>query len=1560
MTTPRLVPAQNAVRAQFANPPSLETITRQMLTAAIAEKYPSLKIDLSRTRLAIPQAEGGWSLQPFMPKVLDYLGTGAELDFSPVATQSYFLTDNAPEWLKPDEGELDMKVIGQLIKELSWRLPIGLQYALTEFWVAPADTGISRWQWLSDVLKDTLRISALQQADLTQSARETLYQVINTPELEARLLQHEEHAVHAFWLKATLVHAGEAHSGLSSRFVLVTPDHVLVCRADGKIRPYRNMGSVCRRWARKISQSYSVDEVRFEQFEIDGNVFDAPAAAILNRQLERIGLLKLPANIGWQALDTVYRHIIQPSDFFDDAPQANSQTLEILKQHLPDWLKNASAADQARYRQFSLALATTKKISKGQTYLSGISTLRAYAADVLHQQLRADQLKFEQDIPVHAISELFNPDEIELTFLTVAGAPGAVGVVEPVTMSLTNLALSNLIGRPKGTLTVRHHRGLDLPQWLTGDYITRRGGLIEQVNIGKTYPERLESLLLSDTPDAQSREKLFAQHLRVQLPLEALELHLKQQSTMTALGARYVAAVVQSSATDRVVDGMPVVIRHLALVRHPEAVPDVVNNMFIIEPVDVEQGPHVLYRPFYAHSLLEFSSRNALLTAIAQPGELQDSVLTWLSDIARPIYDHGGFMEPHYVRFGLGSEFAPIEVPKPAQLAINGTSDELLQYLHNDQLMLFLYGCNARALVEQANTESVSNSESRWGVLLEGGGLIFNSLMMLPGLPAPLMLTGGLLGLANMAAQTIPALASNDPVTREQAVADVLFNVGMLLFHHSSTSQIEDTSLPPGLRTRAMRPFANVRPPEIWPEPAPPRIVSGIVALPGQFPNTESTVLDFSFASARNQLTPSQRERLASFKVTSPDTLPPAHPDGPRKGLYRIDQTWHALIDQVLYAVEINGAVMIVSAAAPHHPGPNLKSDSDGNWSLDLQLRLQGGMPPRRIAALRQQRAERITQLEKELKDFFPREVPLHKAVEITHSALKNASADPRFTEPQLASLREKLATALQAELSTYQALLATNPERIELKIPFHETEMIYLLEKCIDNRNLSMYSVEGEQAALTNKWPQFTKTGPGQGAAAEADRAGFARFLHEQIAINGATIKRVEQRDHFMDELFNLSDAGAAAAARLAQKIPANAHTGLSLKGLQLDYLKLTSSIPSAGSMIEDSLDITIDPLKEHVNTHNQLNLLELDADKRLDILGSLVEHYGQALDGLKGIEIVYSDELDPEYFNKLLALLTDLYQDATRQLAAEIKPPEQAVPKKPRKRMPATAGGREKKVISVRGKGKLIGELRPADSEWHKEVIEVRSDYDQHLLSTYSQHGDEWVELKAERPAPAPRTRALNIIKGEARKLYSQSEGRLRKARQYKSLSRHPQELEELLTQEARKLDTLATEMHFALQALPVEARLADDQALVDRMRTAARQMVSEGKVMRIQLSMELPPTHSNLQYLLDEQQVQIAKLGKRISLTGERQDFMQEYAVNDREGRPLWYAHFHYPAANTSKQFYTVAHLKTKEQRSLSYFSQLASAKSGQAIVNVHRGQIGKALAERWFLPLAEDIE
>lgn len=141
-----------------------------------------------------------------------------------------------------------------------------------------------------------------------------------------------------------------------------------------------------------------------------------------------------------------------------------------------------------------------QKSSNGRTFLSDIADIRSYAADALQQQMQREQLRFEQHLDLHAAKQTLNPDDIELTFHTAAGFAGTIGMVERVKMSLTDLALKNLFARPKGSLTLRHRLGLSLPEWLTPDYITRRNGLIEQVDIGKVYPQRLEDLLLGNTP----------------------------------------------------------------------------------------------------------------------------------------------------------------------------------------------------------------------------------------------------------------------------------------------------------------------------------------------------------------------------------------------------------------------------------------------------------------------------------------------------------------------------------------------------------------------------------------------------------------------------------------------------------------------------------------------------------------------------------------------------------------------------------------------------------------------------------------------------------------------------------------------------------------------------------------------------------------------------------------------------------------------------------------------------------------------------------------------------
>ena len=518
------------------------------------------------------------------------------------------------------------------------------------------------------------------------------------------------------------------------------------------------------------------------------------------------------------------------------------------------------------------------------------------------------------------------------------------------------------MGRPQGVLSLKHINGLALPVWLTPHYIISSNGLIERADIGRVYPERLQSLLLGATSDAQKREQLFADQISAYLPLQALELSLKKENGLTPRGARYVAALMQSNTVDRQVDGAPVVIRHLAMVRRSGAAPDVVNNMFIIEQADASVGPHLLYRPFYPQSLHEFPTRAALLEAIARPGELQTSVLVWLNSLARTIYDNGGFQEPHYVRFGLGSDFAPIEVPPPAALSDDGASDELFQYLHNGKLLHFLYMSNASALVSQAERDSVSNTESRWGVLLERTNQIFN-LVLLPFLSVPTLLTVGLSVMLLAAIKDIPALSSEDPITRELGLVDLLLNLTMVLFPPSASVPARP-ALAEGVREQVVKSRVPVRSAERWPALASPYVSAGVVAFAGELPDVQSTPLDFSFASSQHRLTPSQRKMLSHFEVMKPAPMPQPilrnpSADVPRKGLYVINDNWHALVEEALYEVSVGSeGVVIIDPTDRRHLGPYLKSSGNGRWSLDLRLRLSGGMPGEPQALIHQALAD--------------------------------------------------------------------------------------------------------------------------------------------------------------------------------------------------------------------------------------------------------------------------------------------------------------------------------------------------------------------------------------------------------------------------------------------------------------------------------------------------------------------------------------------------------------------------------------------------------------------------
>ena len=96
--------------------------------------------------------------------------------------------------------------------------------------------------------------------------------------------------------------------------------------------------------------------------------------------------------------------------------------------------------------------------SEGQSFNQGIEDLHSFSRAALRKQMQADHGDYD-------------PDDVVLDFTIGAGYPGGAGIVEHVRLSLTELAVKNLAGKPSGTLEILAKGAQALPSWLTEDYV---------------------------------------------------------------------------------------------------------------------------------------------------------------------------------------------------------------------------------------------------------------------------------------------------------------------------------------------------------------------------------------------------------------------------------------------------------------------------------------------------------------------------------------------------------------------------------------------------------------------------------------------------------------------------------------------------------------------------------------------------------------------------------------------------------------------------------------------------------------------------------------------------------------------------------------------------------------------------------------------------------------------------------------------------------------------------------------------------------------------------------
>lgn len=1595
----RQLPAQ-AVHARFATRPALYSVLLNALRERILERYPSLKLDWQTVKLASPQPSGGYAYPALMEVAIAHVLNPRTLDLHSVRERPYFLTQTPPEVIKP-EGlpGLDMQVIAQIIDELPASLYLYMQHELADYWSQVDEHGNSRWQWLSEFLNGRMTAAAAGPSTLTDTQRDMLAVVAAWPAQRERLPRSSP-ATYVYFIETTLADAGKTVRVLTPDLLLVREKQLLLYSVAGKIDAFDSLAAFSQAWGAKMQEQFRCDSLTWRRNEPVANVFEQQAGLILNTHLEDLETLSFQGQ-DEKTLEQHLEKITDPARYFTDVPIAAAERLDAVSQRLPAWLAQASSADRFAYHRHLQDMAQVLQKNQGRAFNEGIENIHTFSRAALRKQMQADH----GDV---------DPDAVLLDFTVAAGYPGGAGIVEHVRMSLTELALKNLAGKPSGTLKLSSSTTTPLPGWLNEDYLLGSSGLIQRVDIGTTYPDALKELLLSDTADAQRRESLFTRELKVHLPMQALEYKIRQQHGMTVTGYRYVKALMAQMPADRVVDGQEIVLRPLALCRKTGAAPDQASNIFIIEPRDISAGPHLLYRPLYADALHQYPSRQALLEAIAQPGELQNSVLDWLSEKARPIYAHGGIKEPHIIRFLPGDEYSLAEKPAPATLAVDEGAGEWLQSQVNGQLLNHLFGSTARALVDLADRESLSNTESRWAVLMEGAWLLFNTLL-LPLVRGPAMLAGWFLVLVASLEQDLAGLDSTDPITRESALIDLLLNTAMVLLHGASASGtplLEADTEARGLRLAVWRRAPGTPEPEQM-----PAIREGVVSLPGEPPATGDTVLDFS----RSLASPQASERLRAMldiQVPWPSSLPAPQASGALKGLYRIDGVWHASLGGLLFQVSVTpgfGEVYLVHPKHPQHPGFRLISDGQGHWRLDRHARLNGGMPRDRLSTWQKERAERLRTLNSELTALNATMFSLmgasftsERALTIARTNLVEQSKNLRKDWLLLAS--SKSIPKLHAEVVKRheQRRIATAQARIQWDIALdnqrrHGLPVVELMkkiqakanelmsldrtdpahERARDRAIKTLYSFWGGlYESLSQRMSDTLETERGE--SYDELNARTKQELPNDITdayddyIN-LQKRQVQALEHMIEPAEKietlLKEATPATRQFLLQDRPTdqNIHSVIIKQHALLVFIDLVlnrahgsrelAEYPFVSELTDPRTATSLSAHTEMMTTSGYSTL------EQIDVLKSVLERYEQLENAVNSLTEMGSGFIREEYREPFLQHLAQARSSLETQLAhsilveegfAPVTPPDSAT------RLKASS----RRVITTRDRRTLVGDLRVGQPDAPGNFVDIKDPLTGKTLATYLEHASEgfWNVVEPARAAPPAEValkRPLRAIEAQAQTVKDERAGidrsihfqqrKLNDPSRLESLA--PHEWDVMLTQHAQKFTTLAEELK---RDHATDARATE---LIDRYQeeaAAATRQAREACSLGYKLQR---PRAAHVAYLWRHGFVDINLVRSRVPLKAG--DYLTEYAIRDkskiREGKQgedavLWYAHFHYATADKPPASPDFGHLKTKAERLYTRKDLIERARAdNRAVVNLEKAEIKPPLDQQLFLGL-----
>ncbi|HEX8596392.1 MAG TPA: DUF6543 domain-containing protein [Pseudomonas sp.] len=1524
------------VAEQFSQRPTLRSVAVATLLEGLHELEPTLRInpDVSVvTHIADSATPSGGGLSAAINLtdcLLRHFANQSTVKWT--AQQDRLLAHADASTALP----VNIADIGALIDRLALGLLDHYQQALASYWQSCPAGGancVSRWAWLAQRVRQQLidGLDATPPRPVNHEARRLLRDIAMYPsriERQLTVLRQPSQPSPRVCIVRLQINGNASQTMLLAAVVVFSGEQVVEYQLSGRCRSWLSLHDWEQSLGYFAGDQAQGAQVQWTAYEPDDDIFDLLTQAVLENQLAEVQRLKGRQAYDVDSLEHTLAAVTDLCGLFraDDGRPDSSAAMNL--ERLPLWLKQASDADRLEYSGLMSALAVAQQRANGRSFNDDLPPILEFAAIKLSEEIHKDHPQ-PLDFQVEHIQ--IQIGKVVAAMMPGGGQPFASGSVEPVYMTLPEFALANLAGLPAGNVTVHTTGAAPLPEWMTAAYAKQ---LTVRADIGQAYPDLLKRYLVTDSVEALRRQVLFADQLRYQLPLIALEQKIKGRLSLT--GYQTVAALMKTTDAQRHVANQLIVLRPLAFVREPGHRADVAENMFIIGPAEVSTGPHLLYQPLASSPLMEFASWGALLDAIRQPGKLQDSVLVWLSDAARPLYANGGFAQPHTVRFAQGDEFAALQTPAPATL---GTQTA------NEDVLTSLFKANARALIELADRNAISNAESRWMALKEGGWLLLNTLLPLVGGTVANALW--LAQLLSSVSQWLALPVNADRRTRSTMLADLLLNISLILLH-SVVSVHSLGRWRATLQSRAL------------PEPVASTSVIVHEASSDASLGSTGTLLDFSWSAPVNRLTERQARELESFKIWPSPKLGQQVMTGPHAGLYAYRDKWLAWVGSDLFRVLVDeDGVLVVRFNDTSSTGPRLLRDGQ-HWRIDLSLRLLGGGPKKTILQKSRENTATIARVIEQVALLDRQEVEMFKRMTGYYKQLKTATGEVRrLFFSRFESDLVELEKVIEQRLALWQELRpGDRPSERALA-----EELVRLASQMVCFEGLLLQ----ENATIVTHDIAQMHTTPEEQVVMEENVDAYLDMFKALLVNQEKGVHWSQMREALWMRLRAVPKVGEELwREQVLDLHSSNFYTPLEWKAQRM--MSVLELCFSRADILETQELKLLKQLRIDKDLHAAfISQAELDKPNqytlqdRIEVLESALLQYNKGLDIAGFVESSGFAPEQGDYFGQFLSQFNTL-RDATETRLIELihenlEPEAPVIEHVPRVDQP------RKKVIRTQNHRAFVGVLREEPGDFPGLVADVRNPLNDQVIASWHQHANgEWVEIQtvlpAAAPAPQPRLAVAGELLKRARELLASVERSIAVAREQSMRAYEPEDMEDILVFKAEKLTDLADQMTRSSTDGRTSAEVSLQLARVaSDLRTAAARLQAEGQLIRIAMIKMQPPTAARVSYLHRHNEINIAKVDGRKNLSGsKRNDFVQEYTLRDKDNQLLWWAHFHYGAEDADALAFTAAHLKLPEQRLLGYKALIRAATENRQVVSIYRSVISPEIAQRLFLVLS----